>query len=161
MNLLPIIYSSLLIFCTLAVIIIFSSFILYKIKGTKVSNSIEEIPFVLRKPVTLATANSNIVYRKASVLNSPKNSIAKKPYSNRANKPSTEAQLNNKIIKAAYEHFTHHKERRYQILATSSRQQQGGGGYVGNNYQQNIYSPHYFYEDFNDSKYSVGNSSNF
>lgn len=66
MNLLPIVYTSLLIFSIFIVLLVSISFTLYKLKGHKAENINSDSTFVLRRPVTIATATTKIVYQRSS-----------------------------------------------------------------------------------------------
>lgn len=163
MNLFPIIYTSLLIFSIVVVLAIFISYILYKVKNNNSGVQNADSSFVLRRPVTPATATSKIIYQRSassSHQNRYNNESIRRP-ANQSFRQYSERQIDIGQRENRNSNSVMYKnDSRYTIVSNFGRDSYGGG--YSNNYSQGSINTLNYHNDNNNSyTYRPGNTSQF
>ena len=165
MNLFPIIYTSLLIFSIFIVFTILVSYILYKIKNNNSGVQNADSSFVLRRPVTPASATSKIIYqRSTSSSHSIRNRYNDESF-RRPAEPSFKQYSERQIDSGQKENRNNNPamyktDSRYTIVSNYG-QDSYGGGYSNNNSQRGFSSLNYYHDNSGSYTYRSGNQSQF
>jgi len=164
MNLLPIVYTSLLIFSIFMVLLVSISFTLYKLKGNKAENINSDSTFVLRRPVTIATATTKIVYQRSSTNRSPNSSHINVSFKNNSQQPQPNLQYHyNRTFASAQRstqqnpHISTHQNR-YKILTTFDRTHLGEET-LNNRFPRQLNSLNYYDNSYESHLFHSGNYS--
>jgi len=165
MNLFPIIYTSLLIFSIFIVFTILVSYILYKVKNNNSGVQNADSSFVLRRPVTPATATSKIIYQRSTSSNHSIRNRYNDESFRRPAEPSFRQYSERQIDSGEQENFNtnspiYKSDSRYTILPNFG-QESYGGGYSNNNSQRGLSSLNYYNENSGSYTYRSGNQSRF
>ncbi len=160
MDLLAIVYTSLLIFSIFAVLLISVSFTIYKLKGNKVENHNSDSTFVLRRPAAFSTATTKIVYQKSSDVRMNRNNLPTHYY-NQQTQPSANTWNvhKNRVASSQQNSYNNVNSERYHILSNINNSPYGGGGYINNSSQRNFNMSNYYDDRFESKPCHHGNNS--